>query len=170
MIEPEFYEHSPIGWKFVRRDTQAIWYCKTVPIYKIKKRGQGILKGLRNGVQCLSVNLPIAWCLLNLQPPHVPLLKHSSVTWYRDSWFIFIIMLISFRFYNYFVSYVMMEAAFNCMRSSVVKFGVVRDESPGWWRQYTPLKRRSASTWLHGPASQKTLNFILTGVRTWNLT
>jgi hypothetical protein len=32
------------------------------------------------------------------------------------------------------------------------------------------LKHRSASTWLHGATSQKTLNFILAAVRTWNLT
>jgi hypothetical protein len=32
--------------------------------------------------------------------------------------------------------------------------------SPWWWRQYTPLKRRSTSTWLHGVTSQKTLNQI----------
>jgi hypothetical protein len=38
------------------------------------------------------------------------------------------------------------------------------------WRQYAPLKRRSTSTWLHGATSQKTLNFILAAVRTWNLT
>jgi hypothetical protein len=37
-------------------------------------------------------------------------------------------------------------------------------------RQYAPLKRRSTSTWLHGATSQKTLNFILTTVRAWNLT
>jgi len=30
------------------------------------------------------------------------------------------------------------------------------DESPWWWRQYTPLKRRSMSTWLHSTTSQKT--------------
>jgi hypothetical protein len=39
-----------------------------------------------------------------------------------------------------------------------------------WWRQYAPLKRRSTSTWLHGSSSQKTFNFILAAVRTWNLT
>jgi hypothetical protein len=38
-----------------------------------------------------------------------------------------------------------------------------------WWRQYEPLKRRSTSTWLHGSTYQKTLNFILAAVRTWNL-
>jgi hypothetical protein len=32
--------------------------------------------------------------------------------------------------------------------------------SPWCWRQYTPLKRQSASTWLHGATSQETLNFI----------
>jgi hypothetical protein len=42
--------------------------------------------------------------------------------------------------------------------------------SPQWWRQYTPLKRQSTSTWLHGSSSQKTLSFILATVRTWNLT
>jgi hypothetical protein len=36
------------------------------------------------------------------------------------------------------------------------------------WRQYAPLKRRSASTWLPGSTSQKTLNFILAAVRPWN--
>jgi hypothetical protein len=41
--------------------------------------------------------------------------------------------------------------------------------SPWWWRQYAPLKRRSAPT-LHGATSQKTLNFIFSAVRTWNLT
>jgi hypothetical protein len=39
-----------------------------------------------------------------------------------------------------------------------------------WWRQYAPLKRRSTSTWPHGSTSQKTLNFRLDAVRTWNLT
>jgi hypothetical protein len=39
-----------------------------------------------------------------------------------------------------------------------------------WWRPYAPLKRRSASTWLHGATSQKTLNFTLAAVRTWTLT
>jgi hypothetical protein len=38
------------------------------------------------------------------------------------------------------------------------------------WRQYAPLKRRSTSTWLYGATSQKTLNFVLAAVRTWNLT
>jgi hypothetical protein len=33
----------------------------------------------------------------------------------------------------------------------------------------TPLKRRSTSTRLHGATSQKTQNFILVTVRTWNL-
>jgi hypothetical protein len=45
------------------------------------------------------------------------------------------------------------------------------DSSPWWWRQYASLKRRSTSTWytaLH--SSQKTLNFILAAVRTYNLT
>jgi hypothetical protein len=42
--------------------------------------------------------------------------------------------------------------------------------SPWWWRQYAPLKRRSTSTWLHSATSQKTVNFILATVRTWNLT
>jgi hypothetical protein len=42
--------------------------------------------------------------------------------------------------------------------------------SPWWWRQYAPLKCRSTSTWLHGSTSQKTLNFILAAMRTWNLT
>jgi hypothetical protein len=32
--------------------------------------------------------------------------------------------------------------------------------SPWWWRPYSPLKRQSTSTWLHGATSQKTLNFI----------
>jgi hypothetical protein len=41
---------------------------------------------------------------------------------------------------------------------------------PWWWREHAPLKRLSASTWLHGDISQKTLNFILAAVRTWNLT
>jgi hypothetical protein len=35
-------------------------------------------------------------------------------------------------------------------------------QSPLWWRQYAPLKRRSTSTWLHGITSQKTLNFKIT--------
>jgi hypothetical protein len=39
-----------------------------------------------------------------------------------------------------------------------------------WWWQYAPLKHLSTSTWLHGAISQKTLNFILADVRTWNLT
>jgi hypothetical protein len=44
------------------------------------------------------------------------------------------------------------------------------DESPCWWRQHVPLKRRSTII-LHGSTSQKTnLNFILAAVRTWNLT
>jgi hypothetical protein len=39
-----------------------------------------------------------------------------------------------------------------------------------WWRQYTPLKRRSTII-LHGSISQKTtLNIILAAVRTWTLT
>jgi hypothetical protein len=38
------------------------------------------------------------------------------------------------------------------------------------WRQCATLKRRSTSMWLHGSTSQKTLNFTLTAVRTWNLT
>jgi hypothetical protein len=42
--------------------------------------------------------------------------------------------------------------------------------SPWWWWQYAPLKRLSTSTLLHGATSQKTLNFILAAVRTWNLT
>jgi hypothetical protein len=29
-------------------------------------------------------------------------------------------------------------------------------QSPWWWRQYTPLKRRSTSTWQHGATSQWT--------------
>jgi hypothetical protein len=33
-----------------------------------------------------------------------------------------------------------------------------------------PLKSRSISTWLYSATSQKTLNFILTAMRTWNLT
>jgi hypothetical protein len=37
-------------------------------------------------------------------------------------------------------------------------------------RQYASLKLRFTSTWLHGATSQKTLNFILAAVRTWNLT
>jgi hypothetical protein len=41
---------------------------------------------------------------------------------------------------------------------------------PWWWRQHAPLKRLSSSTWLHSDISQKTLNFILAAVRTWNLT
>jgi hypothetical protein len=32
------------------------------------------------------------------------------------------------------------------------------------------VKRRSISVWLHGGITQKTLNFILAAVRTWNLT
>jgi hypothetical protein len=41
----------------------------------------------------------------------------------------------------------------------------------GWWKQYTPLKRRCTSTRLHGAISQKALSFInATAVRTWNLT
>jgi hypothetical protein len=49
---------------------------------------------------------------------------------------------------------------------------VMRSESvtPWWWRQYAPLKRGSTSTWLHSNTSQKTLNFILAAMRTWNLT
>jgi hypothetical protein len=43
-------------------------------------------------------------------------------------------------------------------------------ESPWWWRQYAPLKRRSTYTWLHSSTSQKTLNCILAAVRSWNLT
>jgi hypothetical protein len=39
-----------------------------------------------------------------------------------------------------------------------------------WWRQYAPLKRRSTSIWLHSSISQKTLNFILATIRTWNVT
>jgi hypothetical protein len=39
-----------------------------------------------------------------------------------------------------------------------------------WWKQYASLKRRSTYTWLHVSTSQKTLNFIHTAVRTWNLT
>jgi hypothetical protein len=38
-----------------------------------------------------------------------------------------------------------------------------------WWKQYTPLKRRSTSTKLHGAVSQKA-TFILTAERTINLT
>jgi hypothetical protein len=39
-----------------------------------------------------------------------------------------------------------------------------------WWRQHVPLERQSTVI-LHGSTSQKTdLNFILTTVRTWNLT
>jgi hypothetical protein len=34
--------------------------------------------------------------------------------------------------------------------------------SPRWWRQYSPLKRRSTSTWLHGSTSQETLNSNIT--------
>jgi hypothetical protein len=34
-----------------------------------------------------------------------------------------------------------------------------------WWRQYSPLKRRSISTELHGATSQKTVIFILAAVR-----
>jgi hypothetical protein len=42
--------------------------------------------------------------------------------------------------------------------------------NPWWWRQYAPLKHRSTII-LHGSTSQKTiLNFILTAMRTWNLT
>jgi hypothetical protein len=41
---------------------------------------------------------------------------------------------------------------------------------PWCWRQYAPLKRRSTPTRLHGTTSQKDLIFILTAVRTWNLT
>jgi hypothetical protein len=37
-------------------------------------------------------------------------------------------------------------------------------------RQYVPLKHQSTSMWLHGSTSQKTLNFILAAMRTWNLT
>jgi hypothetical protein len=41
---------------------------------------------------------------------------------------------------------------------------------PWWWRQHVPLKRRSTII-LHGSTSHKTiLNFILSAVRTWNLT
>jgi hypothetical protein len=43
------------------------------------------------------------------------------------------------------------------------------ESSPWWWRQYAPLKSRS-SIWLNDSTSQKTLNFILTTMRTWNLT
>jgi hypothetical protein len=32
--------------------------------------------------------------------------------------------------------------------------------SPWWWRQYTPLERRSTPTTLHGATSQKALNCI----------
>jgi hypothetical protein len=46
-----------------------------------------------------------------------------------------------------------------------MKFGVFWDV-----RTYAPLKRRSTSTWLHGATSQKTVNFILVAVGTWNLT
>jgi hypothetical protein len=41
---------------------------------------------------------------------------------------------------------------------------------PSWWRQYRPLKHQSTSTRLHNTTSQKTVIFILTVVRTWNLT
>jgi hypothetical protein len=37
-------------------------------------------------------------------------------------------------------------------------------------RQYAPPKRQSASTRLHGVFAQKDVIFILTAVRTWNLT
>jgi hypothetical protein len=42
--------------------------------------------------------------------------------------------------------------------------------SPWWRRHYVPLKRRSNSTRLHGAISQKGVTFILSAVRTWNLT
>jgi hypothetical protein len=43
-------------------------------------------------------------------------------------------------------------------------------DHPWWWRQYTPLKRRSTII-LHGSITQKTtLNIIPAAVRTWNLT
>jgi hypothetical protein len=47
---------------------------------------------------------------------------------------------------------------------------VLPPSSPWWWRQHVPLKHRSTNI-LHGSTSQKTiLNFILSAVRTWNLT
>jgi hypothetical protein len=48
---------------------------------------------------------------------------------------------------------------------------VLPPSSPPWlWRQHVPLKRRSTII-LHGSTSQKTnLNFILSAMRTWNLT
>jgi hypothetical protein len=40
------------------------------------------------------------------------------------------------------------------------EYGVHQGDSlPWWWWQYTPMKRRSPSTWLYGATSQKTLNF-----------
>jgi hypothetical protein len=43
------------------------------------------------------------------------------------------------------------------------------DSLPWWWRQYTPLKRRSTSTRLHDAIYQKAVTFILAAVRTSNL-
>jgi hypothetical protein len=42
---------------------------------------------------------------------------------------------------------------------SLVFWDVAPLSSPWWWRQYAALKHRSASTWLHGATSQKTVNF-----------
>jgi hypothetical protein len=42
--------------------------------------------------------------------------------------------------------------------------------SPWWWRQQGPTKRWWTSTRLHGAATQKTAFFVLTAVRTSNLT
>jgi hypothetical protein len=47
---------------------------------------------------------------------------------------------------------------------------VMNDSSPWWWRQHATLKCRSAQTRLHGAIYQKSVIFILTAVRTWNLT
>jgi hypothetical protein len=54
--------------------------------------------------------------------------------------------------------------------ASIIRAMMEADCLPWWWRQYAPLKRWSTSMWLHGATSQKILNFILTAVRTWNLT
>jgi hypothetical protein len=44
------------------------------------------------------------------------------------------------------------------------------DSSPWCWRHFERINCRSASNLLHGAKSQKTLNFILAAMRTWNLT
>jgi hypothetical protein len=52
----------------------------------------------------------------------------------------------------------------------VLTASIVMAFSPWWWRSYTPLKHQSVSRRLHSTTFHKTAIFMLTAVRTWNLT